>query len=282
MRLVALCIVLALISAAAAGARVVTGTARNDRLVGTPRADVIRGLAGNDELLGRGGADFLQGGPGRDTVDAGAGSDLVALSYDGARDSTRCGSGLDVVNADLTDAVARDCELIGRRLSRDPYRSTDAQHETEVEPDSFTFGRTTVATFQVGRRVEGAATNVGYAVTADDGATWRSGLLPGLTVASIPAGPNQRASDPVVAFDAAHQTWLVSTLALAGATSRLTINRSPDGSTWDPPSQRSRSRSAKASPSTRTGSDATTPRRRRTSGAATSSSRTRRTVTCSP
>jgi RTX calcium-binding nonapeptide repeat (4 copies) len=231
-RLVTLGILLALIAAAGAEARVVTGTARNDRLVGTPSADVIRGLAGNDQLLGRGGADFLQGGPGRDTIDAGPGSDLVAVSYDGAPDITRCGSGLDVVNADLTDTVARDCEVVGRRLSRDPYRSTDAQHETEVEPDSFTFGRTTVATFQVDRRVDGAATNVGYAVTADDGATWRSGLLPGLTVASIPAGPNQRASDPVVAFDAAHKTWLISTLALAGATSRLTINRSSDGSSW--------------------------------------------------
>ena len=68
----------------------------------------------------------------------------------------RCGAGTDVVNADLIDAVARDCELVGRRLSRDPYTSDDAQHETEVEPDSFTFGRTTVATFQVGRRFEGA------------------------------------------------------------------------------------------------------------------------------
>jgi hypothetical protein len=231
-RLVALCILLALIAAAAAGARVVTGTARNDRLVGTPSADVIRGLAGNDQLLGRGGADFLQGGPGRDTIDAGAGGDLVAVSYDGAHDTTRCGSGLDVVNADLTDTVARDCELVGRRLSRDPYQSTDAQHEAEVEPDSFTFGRTTVATFQVGRRVDGGATNVGYAVTTDDGATWRSGLLPGLTVASVPAGPNQRASDPVVAFDAAHGTWLISTLALDGETTRLAVNRSPNGATW--------------------------------------------------
>ena len=178
MRLVALGLLLTLIAAAAAGARVVTGTARNDRLVGTPNADVIRGLAGNDELLGRGGADYLQGGPGRDTIDAGAGGDLVAVSYDGARDTTRCGSGLDVVNADLTDAVARDCELVGRRLSRDPYRNTDAQHETEVEPDSFTFGRTTVAAFQVGRRVDGAATNVGYAVTTDDGATWAAVSCP--------------------------------------------------------------------------------------------------------
>ena len=151
MRLVALGILVVLIAAAAVEARVVTGTARNDRLVGTPSADVIRGLAGNDQLLGRGGADFLQGGPGRDTVDAGAGSDLVAVSYDGARDTARCGSGLDVVNADLTDAVARDCELVGRRLSRDPYRSTDAQHETEVEPDSFTFGRTRSEERRVGK-----------------------------------------------------------------------------------------------------------------------------------
>jgi Ca2+-binding RTX toxin-like protein len=148
-RPVALGLVLVLIAAAAAGARVVTGTAGNDRLVGTPRADVIRGLAGRDELLGRGGPDFLQGGPGRDTLDAGAGADLVAVSYDGARDAVRCGAGLDVVNADPVDEVTRDCELVGRRLSRDPYGSADAQHETEVEPDSFTFGPTTVATFQV-------------------------------------------------------------------------------------------------------------------------------------
>ena len=143
--------------AAAAAARVVTGTAGNDVLAGTPRADVIRGLAGKDKLIGGRGADFLQGGAGRDTIEAGPGNDLLALSYDGSRDSALCGAGTDVVNADLIDKVARDCEIVGRRLSRDPYASTDAQHETEVEPDSFTFGRTTVATFQAGRRVDGAA-----------------------------------------------------------------------------------------------------------------------------
>jgi hypothetical protein len=218
--------------ATSAGARVVSGTPGPDRLVGTPRADAIRGLAGSDRLLGLSGADFLQGGPGRDTVDSGPGNDLVAVSYDGARDTVRCGAGSDLVNADLDDAVRSDCELVGRRLSRDPYTGADAQHETEVEPDSFTVGRTTVATFQVGRRVGGAATNVGYAVTTDDGATWRSGLLPGLTTASRPAGENERASDPVVAYDAAHGTWLISTLALQDGVTRLAINRSPDGGTW--------------------------------------------------
>jgi hypothetical protein len=223
---------LSLVIAATASARAITGTSRSDRLSGTPRADVIRGLAGRDVLLGGGGADFLQGGAGSDTLDGGAGADRISASYDGSRDSVRCGAGGDVVNADPTDTVARDCELVGLRLSRDPYRTSDAQHETEVEPDSFTFGRTTVATFQVGRRVEGGATNVGYAVTTDDGTTWRSGLLPGLTVASVPPGPNLRASDPVVAFDAAHGTWLISTLALEGTTTRLAINRSADGVSW--------------------------------------------------
>jgi hypothetical protein len=232
MRGLALILVGLLVGVAAAGARTVTGTPDNDRLVGTPRADTLRGLAGRDILLAGAGPDLLEGGAGRDRHEAGAGDDRITTSYDGARDVVHCGPGVDVVNADLTDSVAGDCELVGRRLSRDPYRDTAAQHETEVEPDSFTFGRTTVATFQVGRRFDGAATNIGFAVTTNDGASWRSGLLPGLTVASRPPGVNARASDPVVAYDAAHDTWLISTLALEGDVTRLAINRSPDGLTW--------------------------------------------------
>ena len=206
MRLLALVLVGLLAGVAIAGARTISGTPRDDQLAGTPRGDVMQGFAGRDQLLGGSGADFLQGGPGRDVHDAGPGNDLIASSYDGARDLVRCGAGLDVVNADLPDTVASDCELIGRRLSRDPYRNDGAQHETQVEPDSFAFERTTVAAFQVGRRFDGAATKIGFAVTTNDGASWRSGLLPGLTVASRPAGVNARASDPVVAYDAAHST----------------------------------------------------------------------------
>ncbi len=147
-------------------------------------------------LLGRGGADYLDGGQGRDTMDGGPAADLVLAAYDGSPDTVRCGAGADVVNADLIDAVARDCELVGRRLSQDPYRNDGAQHESEVEPDSFTFGRTTVATFQVGRRFEGGATNVGFAVTTDDGRTWRSGFLPGLTSASVPARTERESERP--------------------------------------------------------------------------------------
>jgi hemolysin type calcium-binding protein len=229
---VALALSVELASVAGASARVVAGTPRADRLVGTPRADVMRGLAGNDSLVGLAGADFLQGGPGRDVIAAGPGDDRIAASYDEARDTVRCGAGADLVNADADDAVATDCELVGRRISRDSYETGDAQHETEVEPDSFTAGRTTVAVFQVGRRHEGGATNIGYAVTTNDGASWRSGFLPALTVAGRPAGINVRASDPAVAYDAAHATWLASTLALEDGITRLGVNRSPDGSTW--------------------------------------------------
>ncbi len=177
----------------------------------------------------------MSGGPGRDVVDAGPGADRIVVQYDGSRDSVRCGPGSDVVNADLVDRIAADCELVGRRLSRDPYTGPEAQHESEVEPDSLTVGRTTVATFQVGRRFSGAADNVGFAVSTDNGSTWRSGLLPGLTRVSVPAGPNERASDPVVAYDAVNRVWLIATLALEGQTTRLTVSRSTDGFTWSAP-----------------------------------------------
>jgi hypothetical protein len=233
MRLVPLLVAAALLVAVgAAGARVVTGTNGDDRLVGTPKSDTLSGLGGRDVIVAGGGPDLVLAGAGRDSVDAGPGNDLVSLEYDAARDTARCGTGLDTVTADLSDSVHADCELVGRRLSRDPYTNPESQHESEVEPDSFTFGRTTVAVFQVGRRFDGAATNIGFAVTTDDGKTWRSGLLPGLTVASVPPGPHARASDPVVAYDAAHGTWLASTLALEAGTTRLAINRSADGWAW--------------------------------------------------
>jgi RTX calcium-binding nonapeptide repeat (4 copies) len=234
MRIAAALAVVLVVAGAAQAARI-TGTARSDRLIGTARADTISGREGQDRLTGLGGTDFLHGGAGRDVIDAGPGADRIAVEYDGSRDVVRCGRGDDVVNADQADSVAADCELVGRRLSRDPYTGPEAQHESEVEPDSFTVGRTTVVTFQVGRRHGGAADNVGWATSNDDGRTWRSGLLPGLTRVSQPAGPHERASDPVVAYDAVHRVWLISTLALEGQFTRLPVSRSTDGVVWDAP-----------------------------------------------
>jgi hypothetical protein len=234
MRAVALLAVIALALAGTATARTIVGTPKGDRISGTPRADSIFGGTGGDHLFGGPGADFLSGGPGHDLLDGGPGNDRIAAQYD-VRDRVTCGPGLDTVTADLLDSVAANCELVSRRLSRDPYRDPDGQHETEVEPDSFTVGRTTVATFQVGRRFDGGATNIGFAVSSDDGRTWRNGLLPGLTVASSPGGSNDRASDPAVGYDAVHGVWLITTLALEGQITRLTISRSTDGATWSNP-----------------------------------------------
>jgi hypothetical protein len=234
MRFAAALVVVLAVAGAAQAARI-AGTSGSDRLVGTVRADTITGLEGRDVLLGRGGTDFLEGGAGRDRAEAGSGDDRVAVEYDGSRDTVRCGAGTDTVTADLNDDVARDCEIVGRRLSRDPFTGPEAQHESEVEPDSLTVGRTTISTFQVGRRASGAADNVGWATSSDNGRTWRSGLLPGLTRASVPAGPHERASDPVVAYDAVHNVWLISTLAIEGQATRLPVSRSTDGITWSNP-----------------------------------------------
>ena len=60
--------------------------------------------------------------------------------------------------------------------------------------------------------------------------------MPRLTKASVPAGPSDRASDPVVAYSAKHGLWLISGLAIQnGIATRLTIQRSRDGLAWSAP-----------------------------------------------
>ena len=77
---------------------------------------MLRGLGGPDRLWGLGGADKLFGGPGKDTLLGGDGNDTI-WARDGARDSIVCGRGRDVVTADRLDRVARDCELVRRRVA---------------------------------------------------------------------------------------------------------------------------------------------------------------------
>ena len=226
----------ALVGLGGAAAVTIEGTDGPDRLTGTPGADTLAGLAGNDRIDGLGGVDFLDGGPGRDAISGGAGGDGVSVEGDGATDTVRCGPGSDLVTADLTDAVAVDCETLGRRLSRDPFAGLEGQHETEVEPDSFARGSTIVTVFQVGRfsDVGGAAAN-GFSTSRDGGKTWRSGLLPSLTFASAPPGTYDRASDPAVTYDARHGAWLAASLVLAGAGTSVLVSRSRDGVVWEKP-----------------------------------------------
>ena len=107
-----------------------------------------------------------------------------------------------------------------------------------MEPDTFAYGRTVVAVFQSGRFADGAAARIGFATSSDAGATWRSGFLPALTVYSAPGGAFDRASDPTIAYDAVHQTWLAATLAVRGSApllSALVVSRSTNGLDWSAP-----------------------------------------------
>jgi hypothetical protein len=123
------------------------------------------------------------------------------------------------------------------QLNTDPYTNATSQHKTEVEPDSFSFGSTIVSAVQVGRFNDGGASNIGWATSTNGGSSWTNGQLPGLTVFSSPAGPYNRATDPAVAYDAAHNVWLINSLGLTTSSGVLgaavVVNRSTDGGlTW--------------------------------------------------
>ena len=124
---------------------------------------------------------------------------------------------------------------MSRRLHRDRQANTDSQHETQVEPDSYTVGATTVALFQNGRNRTGGAASIAFSTSRDGGRTWREGILPGLTTTSVPPGTATRASDPTVAYDSVHGVWLANTLAIAPDSTRLTIHRSRDALVWSGP-----------------------------------------------
>ena len=177
--------------------------------------------------------ELLVGSAAPDRITAGGGNDFVQAAFGGV-DQVDCGAGNDLVSADLGDRVA-NCETVARRLSVDPYTNPDSQHETAVEPDSFAFGSTIVTAFQLGRRGAGGATNIGTAVSHDAGVTWQRSTLPGVTIASQPAGPEIAASDPVVAYDAEHGVWLVGSLTIEPNFSHVYVSRSTDGTHWAPP-----------------------------------------------
>lgn len=215
----------------AAGGAIFHGTQGSDLLRGTARGDELYGRAGNDILRGRGARDILDGGPGRDRLWGGAGADWLTTSGDGRSDTVQCGGGRDIVNADLRDIVSADCEVVSRQLSRDLDRESEAQHETQVEPDSYSFGSTIVTVFQSGRFLDGGAANIGFATSRNGGRTWRSGLLPGLSYFSTPPGSSFAVSDPVVVYDVAHRWWLAASLDRDG----IVVSRSRDGLSWNLP-----------------------------------------------
>src|SRR4051812_38124430 len=75
------------------------------------------------------------------------------------------------------------------QISTDPYTSSGFSHQTEVEPDTYSFGNTIVAAFQVGRATAangGGTTNIGWSTSTDAGATWVHDFLPATTTYATP------------------------------------------------------------------------------------------------
>jgi len=169
-----------------------------------------------------------------DHVVTGKGTHFVQVAW-GAVDSVDCGSGFNVVSADLSDKVSASCKVVSRRLSVDPSTNPQSQHETAVEPDDAAWGSTVVAAYQVGRFATGASSNIGFAVSRDAGRTWQRGLLPSVTVESSPPGTQRAASDPTVAYDAVHAVWLIGMLTLEQGSSHVLVARSTDGLHWSAP-----------------------------------------------
>jgi hypothetical protein len=119
------------------------------------------------------------------------------------------------------------------QLSTDKFTNPDSQHATEVEPGLFASGSTIVTAFQVGRRFNGGASDIGFATSADGGTTWTQGLLPGIT--QWEGGPYLAASDAVVTFDQALGIWMIASLAIATGTDLVAVSRSSDTQNWDTP-----------------------------------------------
>jgi hypothetical protein len=119
------------------------------------------------------------------------------------------------------------------RVSTDPFTDTDAQHATEVEPDTYASGNVIVSAFQVGRVFGGGASDIGFATSTDGGASWSHGYLDGITV-NQGGGTFAQVSDASVAFDAKHGEWMIVGLTIdsSGNAAGVTVNRSTDGLTW--------------------------------------------------
>src|SRR6478672_9116552 len=103
--------------------------------------------------------------------------------------------------ASATTAAAAPTQILA-----DLFNTTTgpgSQHQTIVEPDTFAYGSKIVAVAQVGRFFDGGSSATGFATSNDNGGTWSSGLLPGITTAAG-GGTYDRATDPSIAFDVSH------------------------------------------------------------------------------
>ena len=163
----------------------------------------------------------------------------------GARHRGRAGLLVTFAVAVLALAAPATTLAVGLQIASDPFTqatchaSSTTNHHANVEPDSFSNGSTIVAAYQVGRIYDGGACAIGFSTSTNNGSSWTSGLLPGLTKYTG-GGSFDRATDAAVAYDAQDNVWMISSLVLteAGGVEGVAIytSRSTDGGlTWGTP-----------------------------------------------
>lgn len=120
------------------------------------------------------------------------------------------------------------------RVSSDPFTNAGSYHATEIEPDTYAFGSKIVGAFQVGRFYDGGSADTGWATSLDGGRHWSHGFLPDTANSG---GPFARISDPAVAYDRKHHTWLISGLTVSNLAvgTDVVVNRSRDALHWSKP-----------------------------------------------
>lgn len=124
------------------------------------------------------------------------------------------------------------------RISTDPFTNGTSQHATEVEPAAASNANTIVAAFQTGRFFTHGASDIGFATSFDGGTSWQSGTIPGTTHYTILPGPYDAISDPAVAHDVLHGTWIIAALPVMfdmSVVPGVVVSTSVDGLTWSTP-----------------------------------------------
>src|ERR687885_2326447 len=155
--------------------------------------------------------------------------DRLTRSKGGAMQGRRAALALAAAaTAALVLSLAASATIPVLRIATDPFTNSTSQHRAVVEPDSFFFGSTGVVAAQAGRFFDGGSSGIVFARSVDNGASYTSGTLPGITVFQNPPGPFARVSDPSVAHDRMHGVWMVSSLALDASVSgtAVIVNRS--------------------------------------------------------
>ena len=117
-------------------AKVLTGTAGEDKLLGTDTADGLDGRAGEDRLKGRDGADRLQGGRGEDVLKGNSGNDRLWGSR--GNDQIVPGAGNDKVYAGYGDDLiyARDIDGVDFIDCGPGFDKVETIHRDDVTPSN--------------------------------------------------------------------------------------------------------------------------------------------------